>query len=174
MCIRDSVLGAHILDLGQLQGAVLLPLGEGGAGEFGVDVDLEGFVVLADDQAVADAVEVGPEGVQIHVRVVLAYNEHRVKGEGDLLVAEMGEVRLLLHRLRLFGAVGNGQTPHLIQHPLADDEKALSAGVHHPGLLQHRVLIDGVGQGHLAGGDGLFQDVYKRQLSSRAKKLCKI
>ena len=69
----------------------------------------------------------------------------------------MGEVRLLLHRLSLFGAVGNGQTPHLIQHPLEDDEKALSAGVHHTGLLQHRVLIDGVGQGHLAGGDGLFQ-----------------
>ena len=50
-----------------------------------MDVDLERLVVLADDQAVPDAVEVGPEGLQVHVGVVLADDEHRVKGKGDLL-----------------------------------------------------------------------------------------
>ena len=44
MLARGQVLGlgAHVLDLGQLQGAVLLGLGQGVAGGVGVDVDLEG------------------------------------------------------------------------------------------------------------------------------------
>ena len=43
-------------------------LGQGLAGDVGVDVDLEGLVVLADDQAVADAVQIRPEGLDGHVR----------------------------------------------------------------------------------------------------------
>ena len=56
-------LGAHVLDLGQLQGAVLLGLGESLTGGVGVDVDLEGLVILADDETVADAVQELPEGL---------------------------------------------------------------------------------------------------------------
>ena len=57
-------LGAHILDLGQLQRAVLLGLRQGIAGDIGVDVDLEALVILADHQTVADAVQIGTQGLQ--------------------------------------------------------------------------------------------------------------
>ena len=53
-------LGAHVLDLGQLQGAVLLGLGEGQARVVGVDVDLKLLVPLSDDQAVADGLQPSP------------------------------------------------------------------------------------------------------------------
>ena len=53
-------LGAHILDLGQLQRAVLLGLVQGVAGGVGVDVHLEGLIILADDQTVADAAQIAP------------------------------------------------------------------------------------------------------------------
>ena len=56
-----------------------------------MDVDLEGVVVLTDDQAVADGGEVQPQGLQIH-RALLADDEHRVEGEGDVLLAEGVEV----------------------------------------------------------------------------------
>ena len=57
-------LGAHILNLGQLQRAVLLGLCQGIAGNIGVNVDLEALVVLTDHQTVADAVQIGTQGLQ--------------------------------------------------------------------------------------------------------------
>ena len=88
MLARGQVvgLGAHVLDLGQLQGAVLLGLGQGAAGDVGVDVDLEGLVVLADDQAVADAVADRPAAAPDPLlRPFLRTMNTGVKGEGDLL-----------------------------------------------------------------------------------------
>jgi hypothetical protein len=58
------VLGAHVLYLGGFQRAVFLGFGQRVAGDVGVDVHLEALVVLADDQAVADAVEIGPQKIQ--------------------------------------------------------------------------------------------------------------
>ena len=55
-------LRAHILDLRQLQRAVLLRLIERTAGNIRVDMDLERPVILADDQTVANAVQIGPQG----------------------------------------------------------------------------------------------------------------
>ncbi len=58
----------------------------------------------------------------------------------------------------LLGPLGHGLAPELVQHPLEDDQEALAAGVHHAGLFQHGVLVDGVGQGDVALLDGLVQD----------------
>ena len=79
------VLGAHILDLCQLQSAVLLGLGQGISGNIRMHMDLERLVVLTDDQAVADGAEIGPQGLNRGV-FPLAHDEHRVKGESDLLL----------------------------------------------------------------------------------------
>ena len=136
-------LSAHILDFGKLQRAVLLPLGQCGAGGIGMDVDFEFFIALSDDQTVTDGVKIGPVGFQIHVGVVLADNENGVEGEGDILIPQGGEVRLLL-LLGKVGALGHGLALKLVQHPLEDHQKALAAGVHHPGLFQHGILLGGV------------------------------
>jgi len=148
-------LGAHILDLGQLQRAVLLGLGESRARDIGMDVDLKCLVILADDQTVADAVEVGAEGLQVHIGGGLAHDEHRVKGEGDVLGRDGPEISLL----RLGGLLIRGHllAPHLVQHPLEDQQEARAAGIHHAGLFQHRVLVDRVGQGQLSLLDGGLQ-----------------
>ena len=53
-------LRAHVLNFGQLQRAVFLGFRQGCAGNVGMDVDLEGLVILTDDQTVADAAEVSP------------------------------------------------------------------------------------------------------------------
>ena len=123
-----------------------------------MDVDLEGRVVLTDDQAVADAVQIGPQAAQVHVGVVLADDEHSVEGEGDLLVGEDLEVRLLLDLRALLGDLRHGLAPQGGQHSLQNHQVALAAGVHHPGLLQHRVHVGGLGQHVVAHPDGLGQN----------------
>ena len=151
-------LGAHVLNLGQLQGAVLLSLGEGSAGNVGVDVDLEAVVVLADDQTVADAVQIGLKGLQPLVGRGFADNEHGVEGEGDLLRGNGRVVGLALHlRLPLAVPLGHGHAPQGVQHALEDHQEALAAGVHHTGLLQDGVHLGGVLQGELPLGDGGLQ-----------------
>ena len=151
-------LGAHVLNLGQLQGAVLLSLGEGSAGNVGVDVDLEAVVVLADDQTVADAVQIGLKGLKPLVGRGFADNEHGVEGEGDLLRGNGRVVGLALHlRLPLAVPLGHGHAPQGVQHTLEDHQEALAAGVHHTGLLQDGVHLGGVLQGELPLGDGGLQ-----------------
>ena len=155
------VLGAHVLYLGQLQHAELLGLVQGVAGDVGVYMYLKGLVVLADDQAVAYAVEVFAQGLQVHVRLVLAHDEHGVEGEGDVLGAENveGGLRGLGH---LGGLGGGGHFPSQGgEHGPKDDEIALAAGVHNAGLFQHGVEVDGVLQGLFTGLDGADQAVFQ-------------
>ena len=115
-----------------------------------MDMDLEGLIVLADDQAVADAAEIGPQGHQVDVLSGLAHHVHGVKGEGDLLLSHGVEIRLFLVFGRRLGALGDGFAPQLRQHALQDQQVALAAGVHHAGLFQHRVHVRGLGQGVVA------------------------
>ena len=120
-----------------------------------MDVDLEGLVILADDQTVADAAQIGAQAVQRAIRG-LADGEHSVEGEGDILVADGGKVRLLLGLLLHLRDL---LTPQGAEHTLQNDEVALAAGVHHTGLFQHRVHLDGLRQRGVAGLDGLLQHV---------------
>ena len=150
-------LGAHVLDLGQLQHAVLLGLVQGAAGGVGVDVDLKGRVVLADHQAVADGVEVSPEGFQVGVLLKLADDKHCVEGKGDVLHVDGFKISLVVGGSSVLPGLGHGQAPDLVQHALENHEEALAAGVYHAGLFQHRVLVDGAGQGLLALLNGGLQ-----------------
>ena len=121
-------------------------------------MDLEGLVILADDQAVADAVEIGPQRLQGAVHR-LADDEHGVKGKGNVLGGEGGEVRLFLG-LAFLIHLRHGLAPQLGQHPLQNEQVALAAGVHHAGLFQHGVHIGGLGQGLVAYPDGFFQNFF--------------
>ena len=120
-------------------------------------MDLERLVVLADDQAVADGAEIGPQGLNGGV-FPLAHDEHRVKGEGDLLLAESGEVRLAFRRLP--GHLRDRLAPQGPQHSVQDHQIPLSACVNHTGLFQNRVHINGLGQSLLSGPDGLLQHIF--------------
>ena len=53
--------------------------------------------------------------------------------------------------------LGHGHAGQLVQHTLEDDQKAFAASIHHAGLFQDGVLLDGVGQGDVALLDGGFQ-----------------
>ncbi|CAN3970038.1 Glycerophosphodiester phosphodiesterase, partial [Dysosmobacter welbionis] len=107
-------LGPHVLDLGQLQSAVLLGLVQGVAGDVGVDVDLKGLIVLADHQTVTDAVEICPQRLQRDIGHGLADDEYRVEGEGDVLRRHGGEVCLLLSGLASL-RLGHGLAPQFRQ-----------------------------------------------------------
>ena len=147
-------LRAHILDLRQLQCAVFLGFRQGRAGNVGMDMDLEGLVILADDQTVADAAEVSPQGHEVDVLPGLAHHIHGVESEGDLLLRHGVEVGLFLVRLRFLHIFGDGLAAELCQHTLQDQQVALTACVHHAGLLQYRVHVRGLGQRVIALLDG--------------------
>ncbi len=57
-----------------------------------------------------------------------------------------------------------GSPPQAVQHPLEDHQEALAPRVHHAGLFQHRVLVDGVGQGFLPLPNGGLQHGLRRVL----------
>ena len=147
-------LRAHVFDLRQLQRAVFLGFRQGCAGNVGMDVDLEGLVILTDDQAVTDAAEVGTQGHEVDVLPGLAHHIHGVEGEGDLLLRHSVEVGLFLMLDRLLGGLGDRLAPQLCQHTLQDQQVALTACVHHAGLFQYRVHVRGLGQRVIALLDG--------------------
>ena len=122
-----------------------------------MDMDLEGLVILADDQAVTDAVEVLAQRLQVHIRVVLLDDIHRVVSVGDVLAVKdlKGALRRFRHLAGLAG--GDHFAPEGGEHGAEDDKIALAAGVHNAGLFQHRVQVDGVLQRFLAGLDGADQ-----------------
>ena len=148
-------LGTHVLDLRQLQRAVFLGFRQGVARDIGMDVHLEALVVLTDHQTVANAVQIGPQGLQRLLPHGLADDEHGVKGEGDLIL-QRGEIGLFLD-LRLVGHFGDRLAPQAAQHAVQNDEVALAAGVNHAGFFQHRVHLYCLGQRHFAGADGFLQ-----------------
>ena len=116
----------------------------------------ERLVVLADDQTVADGAEVGAQRLDGGV-LPLADDEHGVKGEGDLLLAHGGEVRLALGLF--LGHLGNGLTPQGAQHAVKDHQISLSAGIYHAGLFQHGIHLDGLLQRFKTLVNGLLQDI---------------
>ena len=154
-----GVLIAHILDLHGLKRAVGDGLLQHFAGMVGMDVDLDDLVVVHQHQGVAQGIEEAPQGLRVLLGIPGA-DELGAVAELDIGCVEAAEVGVLLHRSRgLAVRFGHGLAPQLVQHSLEDDKEALAAGVHHSGLLQHRVLVDGVSQGHVALLDGLFQHI---------------
>ena len=120
-----------------------------------MDVDFEDLVVVADDQGIADAVQIQAQRHEIHIRVVLAHDVHSVEN-------------VLLRHLDLLGApggldLGRGGGAHLAgldlpaqrgEDRVQDHNVALAARVDHTGLLENRVLVHGVLQGIFPGVNG--------------------
>ena len=152
------ILGAHILNFCQLQGAVFLRLGQGRTGDVRVYMDLERIVVFADDQAIADGAEISPQRPQwrifAHLRTMNTVS--KVKVISSSLRAEKSAL------LSAFSSLTSGilLTPQGPQHTVQYYQISLSAGVHHPGLFQHRVHFDGLVQGLQTLADGLLQDIF--------------
>ena len=159
LAARGKILGlrAHILDLGKLERAVSLRLGERDARGVGVNVDLERLIVLADHKAVADAVQKLAERLDGAV-VDAADDEHGVEGKGDVLVADGGEVRLVARGVLVLER-GHGLAAQRREHSLQDHKEALAARVHNAGLLEHGIHVYGLTQRLLALCDGLLNDV---------------
>ena len=159
-CGKIVMLHLHVLDLGKLERAVFLRLCQGFAGDVRVDVDLEGFVVLADDDAVADGVEVGAQRREVNVLVRLAHDIHRVEGKCDLAGVELGEVGLLADLLRPAIGLGGLDLHAAVdgEHGLEHIQPALAACVHDARLLQDGVLVHGLRQRLGGRADRRFQD----------------
>ena len=157
------MLGAHVLDLRKLQRAEILRLVEGVAGDVGVDMDLEGLVVLADNKAVAYAREILAQRLKVNIGVMLAHDEDRVEREGDILrVEHIESAALLLGLDDLINALGSGDLPAVGGEHRADDVHiALTAGVDDSGLLEHGVLVHGLGQSVVTGLDGAVKAAFK-------------
>ena len=132
------------------------------AGVVGVDMNLDDFIVVHQHQAVADAAQELPELLRV-VLVLPGDDELGAVGKGDVLGVEVGEVSLLLHFAR-GTALG---CYHILalqgtHHGFQRQQPALAAGIHHAGLFQHRVLVDGVGQRHFGFLDGSRLDKFDK------------
>ena len=147
-CGKIVVLHLHVLDLGKLERAVFLRLCQGLTGDVRVDVDLEGLVVLTDDDAVADGVKVGAQRREVNVLVRLAHDIHRVEGKCDLAGVKLGEVGLLADLLRLAIGLGRFNFHAAVdgKHGLEHIQPALAACVHDARLLQDGILVHGLRQ----------------------------
>ena len=121
-----------------------------------MDVYLERLVVLADDKAVADGVKIHAKRLKRNVLVFLADNVNGIVGKGNVLGRKVCEVRLLFG---LAGGILRGNVVSLKarQHALQDHKKAHAACVHHAGLFEDRVLVDGILKRDLRGLNGACQ-----------------
>ncbi len=147
MSARGQVLGlsAHIFDLGQLQRAVLLGLGKGGAGVLVWTWTLKAVSSSPDDQAVPDAVEIGAEGLQIHLRSVLAHDKYGVKAK---VMSSAGiATKSALSAGADSSSTGISSPRSSFSMPWRMSRKPVPPASTTPAFFQNRVLVDGVGQG---------------------------
>ncbi len=151
------MLHPHIFDLRQLQRAVLLRLAQRVAGDIGMDMDLERLIVLADDKAVANAVEEMAQRLERDV-LKFAHDEHRVERERNILRVKLGKVRLLVYRGTVCGA-DDVVAAQGGEHRLQNEHKAHAARVHNTGFFEHRVLVDGIFQRRAGGLNRLLHNV---------------
>ena len=136
---QSGVLLLHVLDLDHLQSAVLDGLGQHHTGIVGVDMHLDDLLVVHEDHAVAqggDELLEGLGGTLTAEAVGLAHDALGAVGEGDGIGVELTEVGALIGFV--IGALHGGHVVALqgSQHALEHGDKALSAGIHHVGLLQ--------------------------------------
>ena len=163
------MLGAHVLDLRKLQRAEILRLVEGVAGDVGVDMDLKGLIVLADNKAVAYAREILAQRLKVNVGIMLAHDKDRIEREGDILrVEHIESTALLLGLDDLVHVLGSGDLTAVGgEHRAEDVHIALTAGVNDSGFLEHRVLVHGLGQSVVTGLDGAVKAAFKARAGVR-------
>ena len=145
-CHYIIILRAHILDLGKLQGAVLLALRERLTGNIRMDMHLERLVVLADNKAVTYARKVGAQRREVNVRLMLAHDVDRIERIGYLICSKHIERIVLicynacLNRRRRSGHFA----AQACEHSGENDDISHAAGIDNAGLLENGVLVNGV------------------------------
>ena len=159
------MLGAHVLDLRKLQRAEILRLVEGVAGDVGVDMDLEGLIVLADTRLSPMLVRYLRSGSRSTsgscLRTIKTVSNAKVISS---VSNTSKSTALLLGLDDLVHVLGSGDLTAVGgEHRAEDVHIALTAGVNDSGLLDHRVLVHGLGQSVAACLDGAV-----RQLSRPA------
>ena len=107
-------------------------------------MDLEGLIILTDDQTVADAAEIGPQGHEVNILLGLPHHIYGIESEGDLFLRHHVKVGLFLVGILRLAQLRHGLAPELCQHTLQNQQIALAAGVHHTGLFQNRIHIRGL------------------------------
>ena len=121
-----------------------------------MDVNLERFVVLTDNKAVTDGIQIDAQRIDGDVGI-FPDDVDGIVCERDILGVEDAEVGLFVCLRSLVGdnviALKRGE------HPVEDHAEAHAARVHDAGLFQDRILIDRVFQRGARGGNALFKDV---------------
>ena len=149
------MLHTHVLDLGKLKRAVFLGFVQRLPWNVRMDMDLERLVVLADDETVADGIEVQAQRFDGDVRI-FADDVNGVVCKRDVFAVEAGEVRLIV-------CLGCAVIDNVValkdgKHPLEDHAEAHAARVHHARLLENGVLVDGVVERGMRRIDALGKD----------------
>ena len=105
-------------------------------------VDLERFVVLADDETVADTAEILAQRVKGRDILALAHDEDGIECERDVLGIEDGEVCFLVRLACVFA--DDVVAAQALEHAAQDEAEAHAARVDDAGLFEDRVLVDGI------------------------------
>lgn len=134
-----------------------------------MDVDFESLIVLADNKAVTDAGEILAQRLKVNVGIMLAHDEDRIEREGDILrVEHIESTALLLGLDDLVHVLGSGDLTAVGgEHRAEDVHIALTAGVNDSGLLEHGVLVHGLGQSVAACLDGAVKAAFKARAGVR-------
>ena len=152
------VLQAHVLDLRQLQRPILLGLAQRVARNVRMYVDLEGLVILADDETVADAAEILAQRVERGDILALADDKDRVEGKGDVLRVKNAEISLFVRRARVLA--DNVVAAQALEHAAQDQAEAHAARVDDAGLFEDGVLVDGIVERGVRGVQAVLEHVF--------------
>ena len=138
------VLQAHVLDLCKFQRTILLGLAQCVTRNIRMYMDLERFVVLADDETVADAAEILAQRVERGNILALAHNKDRVERECDVLRVENAEIGLFIRCTCVLA--DNIVAAQAFEHAAQNKAEAHTARINDAGLFKNRILVDGVVQ----------------------------
>ena len=161
------VLQAHVLDLRQLQRPILLGLAQRVARNVRMYVDLEGLVVLADDETVADAAEILAQRVERGDILALADDKDRVEGKGDVLRVKNAEISLFVRRARVLA--DNVVAAQALEHAAQDQAEAHAARVDDAGLFEDGVLVDSIVERGVRGVQAVLEHVFDLAVFSSAR-----
>ena len=120
-----------------------------------MDVNLEGPVVLADDERIADAVQKSAE--RLDAASALADDEHGVEREGDVFFGKHGKIRLFLRVFRC--ELGTLFAAKRTEHAAENEQEALATGIDYARLFENGVHVGRLRERDLALGDGLLEHV---------------
>ena len=124
-------------------------------------VHFEFLIALADHQRVTDGAEIIAQGSQIDIRIRLPHDINRIVGKGDILCFKAAEDIVFFRQG--YAALRRRENLSLqgCEHRFQDHQIPFSAGIHHPGLLEHRVEVHRIGKSHTCSLDGANKNAFQ-------------